>query len=311
MEYDIYQKTIPSLLITKLENTGYFYIVPWERLFDLLKEMGKKGAELIDRDLGSRLCRREGVKWIVTGSFSRAGDLFMTKVSVLDAETKALMKSASSQGASAESIFRTQIDDLSRKIRQSVTLSARSAESASSKIADITTSSPEAYNYFLRGRDEFERYNYAEARRFLTKAVEIDPDFASAYRLLSSANGKLGNMTAENEFLKKAVSLSSRLSDKERLYISATAESGVEEKIKIYQQIVAKYPMEKEAYYSLGYYHQNIDLQKAVEFAEKAVKLDPYYPPAANQLGCTYLWRGDSEREIDWLKKYMDLSPGD
>jgi serine/threonine protein kinase/tetratricopeptide (TPR) repeat protein len=308
---DIYQKTIPSLLITNLENSGYFYIVTWERLFDLLKEMDKKGVELIDRDMGFRLCRREGVKWIVTGSFSRAGDLFMTNVSVLDAETRALLKSASSQGTSVESIFRTQIDDLSRQIVEGVGLSARAVESATWKIADVTTSSPYAYNYFVRGKDEHERYNWENARRFLEKAVEIDPNFASAYRLLSDANTRLGNTIAQNECLKKAMALSSIASDKERLYILAAAAIGAKEKIEAYERITAKYPREKEAYYWQGFHYQSINQRSAVEALEKAVRLDPSYAPAVNQLGCQYLFMGIYDRGIEWLKKYIALSPGD
>jgi len=310
-DYDIYSKTIPSLLITNLENSGYFYVVPWERLFDLLKGMGKKDVETIDRDLGFRLCRREGVKWIVTGSFSRAGDLFMTNVSVLDAETKALLKSASSQGNSVESIFRTQIDDLSRKIVEGVGLNAQASESASWKIVDVTTSSPEAYNYFVRGKDEFERYNWAEARRFLEKAVEVDPSFASAFRFLSETNRRLENSSAQAECLKRAVALSSRASDKERLYILAATATTAKGRIEAYQRITAKYPREKEAYYWQGFYYQHIDPRSAVEALEKAIGLDPSYPPVVNQLGCQYIYMGIYDKGIEWLKKYLALSPGD
>ena len=57
--YDYLQKAIPSLLITSLENTGNFYVATWERLSDLLKQMGKNDEQIIDRDLGFKLCRRE------------------------------------------------------------------------------------------------------------------------------------------------------------------------------------------------------------------------------------------------------------
>ena len=52
---DFYQKSIPNLLITNLENTGYFYVVTWERLHDLLKQMaaekGTTKTEIIRRAL--------------------------------------------------------------------------------------------------------------------------------------------------------------------------------------------------------------------------------------------------------------------
>jgi serine/threonine protein kinase len=39
--YDYLQDTIPNLLITSLEQSGYFQVTTWERLHDLLKQIGK------------------------------------------------------------------------------------------------------------------------------------------------------------------------------------------------------------------------------------------------------------------------------
>jgi serine/threonine protein kinase len=85
---DIYQKTIPNLLITNLENTEYFYVATWERMRDLLKQMGKSEVEFIDSDLGFELCRREGIQALVLGSLNKAGDMFVSDVKVYDVETK-------------------------------------------------------------------------------------------------------------------------------------------------------------------------------------------------------------------------------
>ena len=70
---DDYRKIIPNLLITSLEQTQSFYVMSAERLRDILKQVGKGGAEFIDSDLGFEVCRKEGVKSLVTGSFYRAG----------------------------------------------------------------------------------------------------------------------------------------------------------------------------------------------------------------------------------------------
>ena len=95
--YDYLQQAIPSLLITSLEQSGLHYVVTWERLEDLLKQLKKQDVESIDKNLGFKLCRMEGVEAIVIGSFIKAGEMFATDVKVLDVETKKLLKSASSQ----------------------------------------------------------------------------------------------------------------------------------------------------------------------------------------------------------------------
>jgi TolB-like protein len=148
--YDYLQKAIPNLLITSLEQTGVPYVASWERLRDLLKQMGKADADLIDRDLGFELCRREGIQAIVLGSYVKAGEMFATDVKILDTESKKVLRSAGAKGKGVDSILENQIDQLSREIVQGVGLGRAPVIAPPVKVADITTTSMEAYDNFLR-----------------------------------------------------------------------------------------------------------------------------------------------------------------
>ncbi|MFB0564711.1 MAG: protein kinase, partial [Candidatus Aminicenantaceae bacterium] len=151
--YDYLKEVISDLLITNLENTGYFYVATWERMRDFLKQMGKEDIKFIDSDIGFEICRREGIEVLVIGSLNKAGDMFVTDVKVLDAETKRLVKSASSKGIGEQSILETQIDDLSREISQGMGISLQKIEATKLNISEFTTTSIEAYKYFLKGRE--------------------------------------------------------------------------------------------------------------------------------------------------------------
>src|SRR4030042_3511301 len=82
--FDYLRKAIPNLLITSLEQRGGLHVVTWERMADLLSQMGEKDGGTIDRESGFRLCRKEGVEAIVLGSFVKAGDKFAPHVETLD-----------------------------------------------------------------------------------------------------------------------------------------------------------------------------------------------------------------------------------
>lgn len=69
----------------------------------------------------------------------------------------------------------------------------------------MTTSSMDAYNYFLRGRREHDKLYFDDARRFLEKAIELDPEFAVAYLYLAWTYGEMGNTKARNEAYEKAI----------------------------------------------------------------------------------------------------------
>jgi len=101
--YDYLGKAIPNLLITNLEQSKYLRVTTWERMHDLLRQLGKEDVEIIDKHLGYELCRLDGVDAIVLGSFTKAGNIFATDIKVLDVNTKQILKSTNSKGKGEDS----------------------------------------------------------------------------------------------------------------------------------------------------------------------------------------------------------------
>lgn len=314
--YDYLQKAIPNLLITSLENTGYLYVATWERMFDLLKQMGKKDVQIIDRDLGFELCRLEGIQAIVIGSFIKMGDTFATDVKVLDVETKKLLKSTSSQGDGIDSILKTQINKLTVEVSQVVGIPKGKSGAHQTRIADVTTSSMEAYTYFLKGKEAYEKFYFTDAIQHLKKALELDPQFSAAYLYLGLAFGEQGDRDAKIEAYIHAKTFSEQATEKEKLYIDAeyaySVESDFEKAFQILKQLAADYPKEKQVYFELGNYYQNRDMyQDAVTEYLKALELDPNWAYLINALAYVYSDVGEYEKAIEYFQKYSDLSPGD
>jgi serine/threonine protein kinase/Flp pilus assembly protein TadD len=314
--YDYLQKAIPSLLITSLEQRGGLYVPTWERLRDLLKQTGKDDVEFIDSDTGFALCRREGVAAIVLGSFVKAGDIFATDVKVLDVETKKIIKSASSRGTSIDSILERQIDELSREISRAIGLSERKIPADGQRIADVITSSMDAYNEFLKGIEKYEKYYYEEARQLFENSIKLDPNFAAAHQWLALTYGKLGDTRATTETLIKAKALAEKTNEKDRLNIYAlyaqVIEKDVEKRIRILEELATKYPREKRTHYNLGIHYWNKkEFSAAIDAYSKALALDPNYGSALNGLGYTYADMGNYEKAIEYFEKYASVSPGD
>ena len=315
--FDYLQKAIPDLLITSLERRGELYVATWERMLDLLDQMGKKDVEVIDRDLGFEACRREGIGAIVVGSFIKAGETFATDVKVLDVESKKILKSASSRGEGASSIINRQIDELSEEISDGIGLAKRTSGAAELSMADVTTSSMEAYKYYLEGRENLRKLYDDEARIALEKAVEIDPEFAMAYRRLSSAYGAIQNIEAMNSSLKKAKALLHKTTEKERLSIeiayAASIENNAEKQYLLLQEYARKFPKEKGTHRALGSYYEfrRGDLEEAIKEYKKALDLDPDYGDVHNDLAYIYTEKGDFSKAVEHLTKYASLSPGE
>ena len=313
--YDYLGKVIPNLLITNLEQSGYFNVTTWERTRDLLKQVGKGDTEFINADLGFELCQKDGVEVIVLGLVSKSGNTFVTDAKVLDVGTKKLLGTANSRGGSPDSIFKNQIDELSQQIAKSVGLSERRIEAAKMEVRDVTTSLPEAYSYYLKGKEQLIDFNWDGARQSFEKAIELDPAFASALVYLSHAYYQLNNPREGDEALKRAWALSKKTTEKERLLIEAeyagNIEKKSEERLRILKEAAEKYPRDKELQYWIGTYYMNRAMyEPSSEAFAKALSLDPNYPDVLNNAGYTCLGLKQYEKAIEYLKRYVSVSPG-
>jgi tetratricopeptide (TPR) repeat protein len=314
--YNYLQKAIPNLLITSLEQSQYLQVTTWERMNDLLKQMGKENVEVVDKNLGFELCRMDGVDIIVLGSFTKAGEMFATDVKVLNVSTKAMVKSASAKGAGIASILENQIDDLSKEISRGIGLSERKIEAAQVPIAEVTTTSMEAYNYFIRGREYYEKYYEADAMRLFERAVELDSTFATAYIYLAGVYAGLGETSKSAKALEKAKVYANMTSEKERLFIEAEytrkIEGNPEKADSILQRIAQKYPKDKRAHWALGgHFIDQKQYDKAIEEFNKVLALDPQNGLFWNALGYVYARIEDFTKAFECLQRYAALSPGD
>jgi serine/threonine protein kinase/Tfp pilus assembly protein PilF len=315
--YEYLRKAIPNLLITSLEQSKYIRVITWERMHDLLKQLGKYDVEVIDKDTGFEISRMEGVDSIVVGSFTKAGDIFATDVKVLDVDTKQLLKSASSRGEGIDSILRTQIDELSREISRGIGISERKiATEGPAPIADVTTSSMEAYDRFLEGREAYERLYNDDARRALEEAVALDPDFAVAYLYLAWIYGRLRETKSRNQAYEKAMQLSDRASKKEKMYIEAsyadTMEQNLDKRFRILKQMAKEFPQEKRVHHLLASHYRVRKLfYQAIEEYNRVLELDPNYGWAMNELAYMYTDVEDYEKAYEYFTRYGALYPGD
>jgi serine/threonine protein kinase/Tfp pilus assembly protein PilF len=283
--YDYLQEAIPNLLITSLEQSKSFRVTSWERLRDLLEQMGKPEVQKIDRDLGFELCRLDGIQVIILGTFTKAENMFATDVKVLDVETKSLLKSVSSRGDGVDSI-----------------------------LADVTTDSMEAYNYFLRGRDDFEKYYYNDARKFLERAVELDPEFALAHYYLMRVYAYLGNTEKSEEASENFKKFGKKLKGKERLLVEAilAQKKDPEKYHKILEELTEKYPKWKRAHFELALSClQDGKTDEAIAALNQALELDPNYGYALNQLAYIYSDKNEFDKALEYFRRYASVSPGD
>ena len=314
--YDYLRSAIPNLLITSLEQSKYLQVTTFERLRDLIRQMGKAEVEIIDRDLGFDLCGQDNVEALVLGSYVKAGETFATDVKIFDVKTRKMMKSFTAQGAGAQSILDKQIGQLSREISRGVGLSKRAVNETAAQMAQAPTASMDAYKFYLAGHEKYEKFYFDDARKDLEKAIGLDPQFAPAYYDLSKVLLPSGDLQACRAALIKAKELSARGPEKYRLYIEADwavdSEGDPEKRFRVLQEIAAKYPKEKDIHLELTRAYSGKRMYpEAFAEAEKALALDPKWSAMLNTLGFVYISAGDPAKGEEILKRAATAAPGE
>ena len=176
----------------------------------------------------------------------------------------------------------------------------------------VTSTSAEAREVFLKGRQLVDNLRLTDANPLFKKAIELDPSFALAhlYAAQTSASGK--------EFfacLEKASGLVDKVSEGEGLWIKgvrAAAFADPETNRKCLTTLAEMYPEDERAQMLLGVFHfAQQDYENAVKLLKRSTDIAPGFAPAYNQLGYAYRFLGRYEDAEATFKKYTELIPDD
>ena len=287
-----------------------------------LRVISRTSVEALDRNQSvPSMAEQLGVASVLDGSVQRVDDNVRISVRLIDAETDTHIWSQTyDHELSLENVFAIQSDIASRIAdRLRATLSARDSE----RLQYAQTTSFAAYEAYLLGRQRMRNRNTAElqqARAEFERAIDLDPDFASAYlglaqtlRLLSSY-GTLSARDAAAEGMQlvgRAIELDGDLGE-------AYAERGVlrtrllefdaaEEDFVLAQQLS---PSHSDSYLGyarmLAFRNRN---EEALENYHIARRLDPLSGGINADLGAALLNTGRYEDALDQYLHTVHIAP--
>jgi predicted Zn-dependent protease len=202
------------------------------------------------------------------------------------------------------------------KLRESLGESIGSMEKFD-KPLEVTTSSLEALKAFSLGNELREKGAHLEAVPFFKRAIELDPNFASAYVLLAMTYHNTGQFGMKAELAAKAYALRDRVTERERLRITdryyAYVSHQDDKHVETLQVIKRTYPRDpsgpfwlSDVYFAIGQF------EKAVEEATEGIRRSPSFGLAYINLAQALipLNRFDEAREVSegLLQRQVDHS---
>ncbi|MCI0595717.1 MAG: serine/threonine-protein kinase, partial [candidate division Zixibacteria bacterium] len=191
-----------NLLITSLSQVPELEVISRERLYDIQTELGKTGEQRITPSMATQIAQRAGVKTMLLGSILQKQPQLAVTSRLIDVKSGKILSSQRLTGFSSEQLF-PMVDSLSILVRSGLNVASAPATETKS-VAEVTTSSPEAYRSYLEGIELAKKFYFSEAEAAVRRAIELDSNFAMAYFVLARFRDDFGDNAGQRKALEKA-----------------------------------------------------------------------------------------------------------
>ncbi len=287
----VFDDALKQALTMELGQSPFLNVLSDQKVGETLAMMNRPVNEHINSNIGREICLRTGSKALLVGAISSIGTHYLIDVKALACSTGDNLAQEQIEAANKEDVLRA----LSRA---SSTLRTRLGESLPSVQkfdvpAEATTSSLEALKSYSMGNTVEREKGEAASIPFLKRAIELDPTFALAYAGLAERYTHLYQSSLALESAVKAYQLREKVTERERLRISATyfmSRKALEKEAQIYDLWIANYPRDFVPHANLSADYMSMGQHdKALVEGQEALRLAPDDVVSYSNLGFNYL----------------------
>jgi TolB-like protein/tetratricopeptide (TPR) repeat protein len=276
-EQEYFADGIVEEIITALSRMRWLFVIARNSSFTY------KGRAVGVKQIGREL----GVRYLLEGSVRKAGNKIRITGQLIDCATSAHLWADRFEGALGD-IFDLQ-DQVTTSVVGAIAPKLEQAEIERSRLKP--TESLDAYDYYLRGMAAFNRWTpegNIEALSMFQRAIELDPQFASAYGFAvrcynqRKANGWPSDRRRDAQEVAKLAQRAAELGKDDAVALGLAG---------------------------IGLVWVVGDLEQGAALIERALTLNPNWAWAWLFSGWAQLWLGEPEAAIERLVRAMRLSP--
>ncbi len=275
----VFDDTLKQGLSVQLEQSPFLDLVSEDKVNETLKLMGRPAGDRLTPEVTREVCQRTGSKAMLTGSIAVLGSQYVIGLKAVNCNTGDVLAEVQEQAAGKEAVLKA-MDAAAVSLRGKLGESLSLVQKYATPLAEATTPSLEALKAYSLGVKTGKAKGATAALPFYERAVDLDPNFAMAYVLMSGIYGDLNEVGRAAENARKAYDLREKVSERERFriegsyYISATGE--LEKAAQTFELWQQTYPRDVAPYILLGFTSSTLgNWEKALEENRAALRLEP------------------------------------
>jgi serine/threonine protein kinase/tetratricopeptide (TPR) repeat protein len=287
----VFDDALKQALAVELGQSPFLNILSDRKVNQTLRMMGRPATEPVTWEVEREVCQRTGSKALLGGKISTLGDHYLIDLTAMACTTGDILAKVQGEATSKDNVLEV-LSRASSSLRTKLGESLPSVQKFDVPI-DATTSSLEALkNYSVGIKTQHEKGD-APSILFHKRAVELDPNFALAYAALSVSYLNLAQPTLAVENATKAYQLRDRVSERERLRITADyfrATGELDKEAQAYELWTAEYPRDTAPYNNSATNYMTLgQYDKAVAELQEGLRLNPDNGLLYANLGLAFL----------------------
>jgi tetratricopeptide (TPR) repeat protein/TolB-like protein len=237
---------IGEMLLSDLTSGGGLRPIPGEEVSRARREQGLGEPDTLAKETAVRLHRSLGADYVVVGSYTVIGEsgsrMVRIDVRLQDAASGEVLASAPATGAEGE-LFDV-VTRAGAPLRERLGIPRVSA-ALEARVRTSLPKKPEAARLYSEGLASLRLSDALSARKALDAAIAVEADHPLPHAALAEAWAMLGYRTRALSAIEKASSLSTSLSDEQKLSIDARRlelSRKWNEAVEVYRSVLALHP---------------------------------------------------------------------
>jgi len=273
----VFDDTLTQVLSMDLAQSPFLNVMSQTKARARMRMMGLTGTERLNPDIARELCVRSGAKAMLDGSIHSVGSHYSVVVNAVACASGDTLVAEHGEADRREDVLRV-LSGTADRVRAGLGESLSSIQQFDAP-ADATTTSLDALRSFTNGVRVLTAQGDAPSIAFFKRALELDPNFALAHAAIASRYSNLGEPSLALQYASKAYELRDRVTEPERLLISARYLRLTGELNKLTQLLElwkSEYPRDERPYGSLGvnYFYMG-EYAKALSEWQQSTGLSP------------------------------------
>jgi len=300
----VFDDALKQALAVELGQSPFLNVLSDRKVSETLQMMGRPANERVTGDVGRELCVRTGSKAMLGGTISSLGTHYLIDLNAVACSTGDTLAKEQGEATSKEDVLKA-LSRTSSSLRSKLGESLASVHKFDVPV-EATTSSLEALRNFSMGVTVRHEKGEVPSIPFLRRAIELDPNFPMAYAELAAVYYNSQQTSLALEYATQAYQLRDRVSEREKLRITADyfrATGEVEKEAQNYELWLASYPRDVAPHAGLGTAYATMgQYDKALAEYQEVLRLAPDNVGGYADVGTAYV----SLNRLDEAKATFD-----